>query len=323
MDSRVKKINPFKRYRPKPRKIGIPNYKNEYRNLNSFHLAGIIPVAGQPLDYGFEWADCLMPVAKDYTAIEHAVMQCAWAGCETIWMVINDDISPLIKKRIGEWVIDPISVRWPSQPDLKKKRIPIYYVPMHQNDLGKRDSFVWSILYGTKTAYYTSRQISNWVVPDAYFVAFPYGMFNPELIRPHRKTISTYTNFFFSYKNKTVREDVMLPFTFTSSEFIYYRRLFRKRSINIRTSYGGNKIEPERRWNARFFKLHDIFEIAEPETSNVVELPWYYDISNWNGYHQYMSSEESKKICRPKNKLVLNTAGRRKFNPMGINENES
>ena len=36
--------------------------------------------------------DCLMPIAPDYTLIEAAVVECAWAGCDTIWVICNDDL---------------------------------------------------------------------------------------------------------------------------------------------------------------------------------------------------------------------------------------
>jgi len=35
-----------------------------------FHLAGIVPVAGQPLEFNFPWHDCCMPIAPDFLAIE-------------------------------------------------------------------------------------------------------------------------------------------------------------------------------------------------------------------------------------------------------------
>ena len=39
------------------------------QNINSFHLAGIVPVAGQKLDFNFPWHDCLQPINKDYLAV--------------------------------------------------------------------------------------------------------------------------------------------------------------------------------------------------------------------------------------------------------------
>ena len=67
--------------------------------MSKFHLAGIIPVAGQPLDFKMPWPDSMMPLNEDYLAVEHSVVECAYAGCETIWIVCNDDIQPLIKSR--------------------------------------------------------------------------------------------------------------------------------------------------------------------------------------------------------------------------------
>ena len=72
--------------------------------MKNFHLAGIIPVHKNDFSFGFEWPDSLMPIASRLTAIERSVMECAWAGCETIWIVCNDDISPVIRHRIGEMV---------------------------------------------------------------------------------------------------------------------------------------------------------------------------------------------------------------------------
>ena len=74
------------------------------------HLAGIIPVAGQPLDFNFPWHDCLQPIGKNYLAIERSALECAFAGCDTIWIACNDDMQPLIKSRIGDYVQDPVYI---------------------------------------------------------------------------------------------------------------------------------------------------------------------------------------------------------------------
>ena len=100
----------------------------ENLDKKTFHLAGIIPVAGEQLDFGFEWSDSMMPIAPNYTALEHAVVECAWAGCETVWIICNDDVSPLIRHRIGDYILDPVWAnrtfdRFPSE---SKKIIPIF-----------------------------------------------------------------------------------------------------------------------------------------------------------------------------------------------------
>ena len=138
------------------------------QNINSFHLAGIIPVAGQKLDFNFPWHDCLQPIAQDYLAVERAVWECACAGCETIWIVCHNDMQPLIRYRLGDYVQDPL---WTNKvrlqmPQEGERPIPIHYVPIHPKDRDKRDCLGWSVLYGALTAYWLSRTISQWVSPD-------------------------------------------------------------------------------------------------------------------------------------------------------------
>jgi len=147
--------------------------------LSSFHLAGIVPVAGQPLDFKMDWHDSLMPIAPDYLAVERAVFECAWAGCETIWIVANDDMTPLIRHRLGEWVQDPVWVgrRLDPYPSQTRKQIPIYYVPIRAKDVGKRDCLAWSVLHGAVTAFEVSARLSKWVIPKRNYVAFPYGVY--------------------------------------------------------------------------------------------------------------------------------------------------
>ena len=52
-----------------------------YISNASFHLAGVVPVASQPLDFKFPWHDALQPISQNYLAVEHAVVECAYAGC--------------------------------------------------------------------------------------------------------------------------------------------------------------------------------------------------------------------------------------------------
>ena len=47
---------------------------------HNFHLAGIIPIAGQKLDFDFPWHDCMQPIGKNYLAIEHSIVECIYAG---------------------------------------------------------------------------------------------------------------------------------------------------------------------------------------------------------------------------------------------------
>ena len=121
----------------------------------SFHLAGIIPVAGELSNLHPVLPNCLASVGADYTAIQAAAAQCAYAGCETIWIVCHDDMQQLIRHRLGDWVNDPVWEyrNWSRFPSQNKKEIPIFYVPISVNDRCKRDCLSWSVLHGAVSAY--------------------------------------------------------------------------------------------------------------------------------------------------------------------------
>ena len=270
------------------------------KNPNSFHLAGIIPVAGQPLDFNFPWHDCMQPLGQDYLAIERAVVECAYVGCETIWVVCHNDMQPLIRYRLGEYVQDPVYLYRQMSPgtiDQNRKPIPIYYVPIHPKDRDKRDCLSWSVLYGAEAAYYTSKQVSKWVVPNRYYVSFPYGVYDPEVLRQYRKEISSDTGFYLSYKGKTIKDGEYLGFTFNSEEFLKYRRDLRKKatgeSIATKPGIPDKKLPLEERWSARFFSLEDVFGSANTKESEVVKLSWYYRVDNWERLRIYLCSNDS------------------------------
>ena len=56
-------------------------------------------------------------------------------------------------------------------------------------------------------------------MPDKYYVSFPYGVYDPEILRPHRKDISSERPFMLSHKGKTVQDNEYLGFTFDKDDF--------------------------------------------------------------------------------------------------------
>ena len=103
------------------------------QNMNSFHLAGIIPVAGESSNLHPVLPNCLAPVAADYTAIQNAASQCAHAGCETIWIVCNDDVAPAVKHVLGDSIEDPAYRRrsFCKYPSEHRIAIPIFLSLIH------------------------------------------------------------------------------------------------------------------------------------------------------------------------------------------------
>jgi len=271
------------------------------KSSNSFHLAGVIPVAGQPLDFNFPWHDSLQPIGQDYLAIERAVVECAYVGCETIWVVCHNDMQPLIRHRLGDYIQDPVYLYRQMSPgtiDQNRKPIPIYYVPIHPKDRDKRDCLAWSVLYGAEAAYYTSHQVSKWVVPNRYYVSFPYGIYDPEVLRQHRKTISSDQGFYLSHDGLTVKDGEYLGFTFSPEEFKKYRRDLRKKATGESAPSGkpgipDKKLPMAERWSARFFDLEDVFGSANIGESEVVKLSWYYRADSWDGLRGFLASKDT------------------------------
>jgi hypothetical protein len=281
-------------------------------NKQRFSLAGVVPVDGQPLDFGFPWHDSLAPIGQNYLAVEKAVFDCAVAGCDTIWVVCPKEMQPLIRYRMGDYVVDPIiyhnKLTFAKFPE--KKEIPIYYVPTHPKDAGRRESLSWSIITGAHNAYRLSRKISRWVTPDKYFVAFPYGMFSPYYLRQKRSAIKSANPFYVSFEGKNFKDGYYLPFTFDAEDFINCRRHFR---ASEKRAYADFKepLPPEERYTGRFFKHDFVFEQVKTEDGVGVEVPWYEDISTWEKLKKWLSSEN--KLDKPAEFLLSYN----EWNPIG------
>ena len=284
----------------------------------SFHLAGIVPVAGQPLDFKFPWHDCLQPIAQDYLAIERAVWECACAGSETIWIVCHDDMQPLIRYRLGDFVQDPLkhNLKRKRFPKQFERAVPIYYVPVHPKDRDRRDCLGWSVLYGALTAYWLSKTISKWVVPDKYYAAFPYGIYDPELLIPYRNKISSKSPFHVSFGNKTVKDNEYLGFSFDADDFKEARKIIRQEGAGEFKNYDDPKRIPiEERWSARFFELDKIFRCVKMG-ENILEVPEYYNIGNWQGLKTFLGSDFS--LDRPEGDVL----GYHEWNLIGVDNEE-
>ena len=230
-------------------------------NIRAFHLAGIVPVAGPKFDFGFPWHDCLNPIAKDYLAVERAVVECAYAGCETIWIVCNDDMQPLIKHRLGDYIEDPYYldksgfVKYPSE---HRRQIPIFYTPIHPKDRDRRDSLGWSALHGALTAFIMSDKISKWLIPSRYYITFPYGIYPPWVVSKHRKRISSMNPFFICHEGKTIKDGEYLGFTMDASEYKEYVA-----GVKQSCSGGDKSLPIAERWSSRLFSLDKIFKSAK------------------------------------------------------------
>ena len=49
-------------------------------------------------------------------------MECAYAGCETIWIVADPDITPVFKRVIGDFVYDPVNYVSDTMIQIKEQK---------------------------------------------------------------------------------------------------------------------------------------------------------------------------------------------------------
>ena len=183
------------------------------------HLAGIIPVSGLKSDFNMPWHESLMPLGPNYLAVERAVAECAYAGCDSIWIVCNDDVTPLIRHQVGEKLQDPVYNyrHFEINKGDVKKPIRIYYVPLAIKDINKRDNLAWSAIFGAQTASKILGSLSSHLSPDKFYIAWPYGYYDPWLLREHRKSILE-GNVVLESNNETIKDNKYLAFTLEQSQ---------------------------------------------------------------------------------------------------------
>jgi len=280
---------------------------------SNFHLAGIVPVGISPLDFNMPWQDSLMPIAPNYLAVERAIYECGMAGCETIWVVCHKETTPLIRHRLGDFILDPtlnysILRNYYRKAEQHLKRIPIYYLPIHPKDRGIRDGLVWSIIYGFKKAFHISRMFSRWSTPSKYYVSFPYSVYSPSFVKEHRSVISSKQSIFLQTPDgRTAKDGALIGFTFDSWEYSDYRKSYLDAETRLwkngsweNGKFVGEKLPPEERYNGDKIPLETFLELADVNQNNTISIPWHYDISSWEDYCTFLSSKEREYIRRPK-----------------------
>ena len=287
-----------------------------------YHLAGIVPVAGLPDDLNMPWDPCLTQIGENYTAIERSLLDCSLAGCNTIWIACNDDVQPIIKHRLGDWLYDTRSVeasKRTNSPIENRKRIPIFYTPIHPRDRDRRDSLGWSILHGALTAFIISSKMSKWLTPDRYFVSFPCAVTKPYVISGLRSKFRSSKPTVVTYQGKSVGDGLYLPFTFDAEEYKMYLT-----KVKQNCTGGSRDLPSSDRWSSRLFGLEDIYNPIKNLNFNEIKIKNYYPIDNWGNYVLYMNSDIAPNLYAPVGRyLTYKTYGKIQFDELeNMNEKE-
>ncbi len=275
------------------------------------NLIGIIPIAGhETFDFDQPWPDCMMPIGPNFNLIEAAVAECAWAGCKSIWISVNHNFAPLIRKRLGDWCGDPVWSHRVFDRNIgeSKRRIPIYYVGVSPKDRHKRDCTSWSVIHAALTAFKAFSNLSKWMIPSKYYVSFPHGFFPAYQLREHRRIINSSTNCYISHNGQTVKDNNFMSFTFGKDEWLEFRRV-------IRTGTGarvpGSKpednllLDPSEMWSARWFGVDKVFEPLNLENAHEIKVENYFNLRNWEEYRDFLCASRGFSIRRPTKSILL------------------
>ena len=252
-----------------------------------------------------------MPIGPNYTALERAIFECACAGCESIWITVNDDWAPLIKERVGDYVYDPVWYyrQYEINPKDNRKVIPIFLVPHMAKYRNRRDSLGWGILNASLYAQSVSRGLSSFTVPDMFYAAFPYGIYDPRALLKDRKKISSNKKYFLSYNGETIKDGKRLGFTFSFEDVREINKYIHREGTGRWKQIGefvkgdikawSERLPTEQQYSARHFTLEKVFYLLGLENSNISELDWFYDINDWGDYKNFISSEYELKRPAP------------------------
>ena len=256
------------------------------------HLAGIIPVSGLKSDFNMPWHESLMPIAPNYLAVERSVLECAYAGCNTIWIVCSDDVTPLIRYQVGEAIQDPVYNYRHFEHNKKdlKRPIRIYYVPINIRDINKRDNLAWSAIHGAKTANKILRKISSHLSPDKFWISWPYGYYKPDVMRASRKNISN-SNVAICYNNQTVKNNMYLGFTLDMRQVEKLINESRTRSTGlwINPETREKKHSVDERYCYKNFDLQEVFETLDCSNYSEFSIDSFYNLDNWLDYCKFIS----------------------------------
>lgn len=248
------------------------------------HMAGIVPVFGNELSLAMPWHDSLTPVAPSYLAIERAVVECCLAGCDTIWIMCNDDVRPILKKRIGEVVKDPLyTYNNPTLADMKL--IPVYYIKMDKRADEKQNCLSRSIIYGAESVSTVAGALSKWAKPERFYCSFVNSICLDDDIKNNRKTIKGPDNIYFTNNGRSIAKGDLINFTFNKKHLEIYRSRFLE-IINDVTKIS----------HTNLITVGQIFFPVDNEPHSELELSYQSDISSWDGYRQYMASNLSAMV---------------------------
>ena len=231
-------------------------------------------------------------------------------GCTSIWVMAEKKHIPLLKTVIGSYIEDPVLAQLPMTfKGNFKMKIPIWYASLPVRDIERRDCYARSIMAGAEYATSVSARLSSFLVPEKFYVSFPYTTFSPWRLQVHRKEVRNENyNFFLTQNGLSIKDGQMLGFTFFQEDLKRYKKDFATMDVGEWHSIGEGadwhnpkffrRLPKEQQNTGRHVTLDMAFRSATLEDATVLDAGVTYDISNWQGYTEYIKHSRHFRMPR-------------------------
>ena len=242
-----------------------------------------------------------MPVGKKTTLLDTAINNCLYFGVSSIWITVNDDYLPLVKKRVGDYGYDPVYYfnEYSKYKTDSRKRVPIYFVPMMTRYRDYCDNHTFGFINSALYAQKVYSQLTKYCVPEYYFFSSPFNLFNYREFSSNRKQLYN-KKIIFECGGKSVFTDNQLPICVDSEDIKELRRHVvlnsnkRHKAVGEFTPNDSSWLErlpKEEQFRGKKMTASDVMKPLDRETFETFDLSWSYDIVDWASYEEYSRSD--------------------------------
>ena len=209
----------------------------------------------------------------------------------------------MIRYRLGDRLKDPNTFN--SFGADREIDVCVYYVPVRASDHRMRNSTIWSLIYGVLNAKKITGRVSPYVIPEKFFVSFPFGVYQPYLTGRARKDLKdARKQVLLRYNGRTAVDGEYLGFTLSVKDAEFLSKHLKQKAYDSSEKYA-----------ARKYGLQDVLEGLELSEDVVyVDLDEYYNIAGWEQYAKYMAQSEIE-LHRPKSLLL-----QKEWNGIGVDD---
>ena len=244
--------------------------------LNNSKPVGI--VLTEPHSFGDSlYHPCLQKIEQDLLAIERSVLECATAGCSSIWVCCSDSMQPIVRSRLGAYVRDPLILRkssFTNYPEDNRINIPIYFYSPHPKDRYRRPGPAWDMLNCCLAIYYFSFSFSKWLSPNKYYISSCYGLYDIEALSKHRKQFMQNENTILTHGEKSMFSGDYLAACLTGD--------FIKDTI----------IALKRRPVSKKSNVLHLENLDLPTKYKNLQIDEYFSCDSWENYVEYIKNKK-------------------------------